>query len=358
MSGFNLPMFVHSQKISRRDLSQLCSQLSLIINAGIPLLSGLFILLEQEDNSILRNTLEKVCRSLEDGDSFSSAISKHPCIFPPIMVSMVVAGEAGGILGSTLKHTAFFLDWESKVYQKIRASSTYPMIVLFCSFLAINFVLIFIMPVFGQVFDHMDIQVPLITRIFLKYSQIFYSYWHVILGIVLFTPFGLKRVKIKGFKGQEFFDYIFLKMPVLGEFIRNVMITRFCRTMASLLEVGIPIVSALEIVEKTSANNVITRHIARARLSIIEGDGMVEPLSQSKMFTPLVIQMIVVGEETGSLAAMLGKAADFYGEEVDNLSLKLTTVLEPLLIIFVGMIVCIVLLSVFLPMFKIIGSIG
>lgn len=346
------------RKVSRKQLSLFCRQLSVMLDAGLPLLSGLKILREQTDNIMLKNTLYGVCCRLEEGQNFSEALSRYPEVFPGILVTMVAAGEAGGVLDNILENVAGFLEWEHRIYEKVKASLIYPLIVLGISVLAVTFIVMFILPVFGRVLEQMNVEIPLITRILLGLSQILRNYWFIIVCFLAAMILGFIRARKNNARLREITDVINLKVPVFGNITKKIIVARFCRTMATLLQVGVPVLPALEIVEKTTGNSIVEKSIALSRKNIFDGQGMAEPLRQSGVFSPLVIEMMVVGEETGALAPMLAKAGAFYDEEVDNFSAKLTTLLEPFLICIVGAVVCVVLLSVFLPMFKVIGNVG
>jgi type IV pilus assembly protein PilC len=346
------------RKVSRKELSLFCRQLSVMINSGVPLLSSLAVLRDQAENSTLKDAFSGIHSMLEDGNSLSQALSYYPNEFPGILISMVSAGEAGGVLEEILGRIADFFEWEHRVREKVKASITYPAVVFCVAVLAVGFIVAFFVPVFSRILVQMNVEVPLITRILFFISEVLRNFWFVIIAGAGAGIWGVCRFAKRSLRVRKIIDTLYLKMPIIGNMVRKTVIARFCRTVATLLRVGVPLVKALELAEKTSGNIIVEESIAQARKSILDGEGMAEPLKKSCVFTPLVLEMIVVGEETGSLTAMLDKAADIYDEEVDNLSSRITTLIEPALVVFVGAIVCVVLLSVFLPMFKVLGSVG
>ena len=346
------------RKVTHKQLTLFCRQLSVMINSGLPLLSGLKVLCDQAENVLLKEALKGISRRLKEGESFSASLSAYPNVFPPIVTTMVGAGEAGGVLDDIFGRIASYLEWEYKIREKVKSSVTYPIVVFVISALAVNFIIVFILPVFGKILGQMNADMPLLSRLMLKISQILRRYWYLIIGFwAVLIVCGHRARKSKG-RVRELIDLIVLKVPVFGGLVHKIILSRFCRTMAVLLRVGIPVLSALEIVEKTLGNVVVEKGIACARKTIFDGQGMAEPLKQSGVFTPLVVEMVRVGEETGSLSVMLEKAGDFYDEEVDNLAGKLGMLVEPILVVFTGAIVCVVLLSVFLPMFKVISAVS
>lgn len=346
------------KKVTRQELAMFCRQLAVMITAGVPLLSALKVLRAQAEKEKLRDALEGITAKLEGGNGFAQSLAEYPEIFPKMVVTMVEAAEAGGVLDNILERVASFLEWEHRIREKVKSSITYPVAVLIIAVLAVSFVITFVLPAFSGILSQMDVKLPLITKVILGMANGFRHYWYLILPLVIGPLLGIFYYVKTSPEGRRNFDSIIIRIPVIGGLLRKTIISRFCRTLAALLRVGVPVISALEVVEKTCGNMVVEESIARARAYIYEGEGMAEPLRESGIFPPLVIEMINVGEETGSLDSMLEKVGDFYDEEVENLANRLSTVIEPVLIVFVGGIVCLVLLSVFLPLFKVIGSVG
>lgn len=345
-------------RIPLRELSLFCRQLAVMIDAGIPLLTGLMILRDQGKKNRFRVTLTEIIEQLEGGQSFCQSLARYPNTFPRIFTAMVEAGEAGGFLGTSLEQIAVFWEWEHRLREKVKSSIAYPVFVLVITIIALNFLVLYVLPAFSAILEQMDVELPRVTRFVLDLSNFWHHYWFlfvVILGGALVSAVCLIKFTPEGRRG---FDRFILKVPLFGEIVRKTIISRFCRTLAALLRVGVPVIAALEVVEKTCGNMVVERSIAKARDAICQGESMAVPLRRSGIFPLLVIEMISVGEETGALDAMLEKAGDFYDEDLENLALRLAALTEPVLLLFVGGIVCLVLLSVFLPLFEIVGNVN
>ncbi len=343
-------------RITRMELGLFCRQLGVMLDAGMPLLPALGILHDQAEKVKLKQALEGIIGSLEGGSSFGAALIEYPEVFPGIFATMVTAGETGGILVTVLKNLAVFFEWEHKIREQIKSSVTYPLVVLVIAILAVNFVVVFVLPVFTGILEQMNAELPFLTKLILALSAALRSCWYIFLPAFLGIVLGIFRIKNTS-RGRKFFDAFFLKVPVIGGLLQKIIVSRFCRTLSSLLRVGVPLTTALEVVERTSGNVVVEENIARAREAIFEGEGMAEPLRQSRVFPLLVIEMIAVGEETGALDLMLEKVGDFYDTEVETLATRLASLVEPALILFVGGIVALILLSVFLPLFDVLGRI-
>lgn len=345
-------------RLTRKELSLFCRQLSVMLQSGIPLLSALRVLGNHGKNPTLQDSICGVCTSLEAGYAFSEALGEYPKVFPAILVTMVKAGETGGALNTILDSVATFLEWEHRTREKIKTAVTYPIAVLILSLLAVSFLVVFILPVFARILTQMEVELPLITRLLMGISWFVKRNWLLLILLsLLLLGFGVRWLN-HSTAAREKLDFLVLKLPLIGGMRQKIIISRFCKTLSTLLRSGVPLLAALEIVEKTAGNIVIEKSVAHSRQNIFEGQGMAGPLKETKVFTSVVIEMITVGEETGELALMLEKAGEIYDEEVDNYSGKIATVIEPLLICFVGAIVCVVLLSVFLPMFSVIGNVG
>lgn len=351
-------LFACRSRLSLRELSLFCRQLAVMIDAGIPLLTGLMILRDQGKKNRFRLILTEIIEQLQTGQSFGQSLARYPKTFPKIFSAMVEAGEAGGFLGTSLKQIAGFWEWEHKLGEKVKSSMAYPVFVLVITVIAINFLVLYVLPAFSGILEQMDVELPLVTRFVLALSNSWRYYWFVfvlILGGALVFVVCLIKFTPEGRRG---FDRIILNIPLFGEIFRKTIISRFCRTLAALLRAGVPILAALEVVEKTCGNSVVERNISKVRDAISQGESMAIPLRRSGIFPLLIIEMIAVGEETGALEAMLDKAGDFYDEDLENLALRLSALTEPVLLLFVGGIVCLVLLSVFLPLFEIIGNVN
>ncbi|KUK11042.1 MAG: Type II secretion system F domain [Clostridia bacterium 41_269] len=350
-----LPGFL-GQKISRRDLSIFCSQLSLMIQSGIPLISALKVFEDQTNKKKLKEVAAKLCQSLEVGESFSEALDKHSSIFPFVLIKMAAAGEAAGVLDSILERMGDYFEWEHSIREKAKSSLTYPMVVLCVAVLAVAFVVVFILPVFERILNQMQLELPLMTRIILGVSDFLRHFWLLIfLGAVCI--FYLAKYMLSKEKGRNLWDGWILKFPLIGVFISKIIISRFCRTLAVLLRGGLPILEALEVVEKTLGNSVFEKNIYQVRQNIKEGENMAEPLKASGVFPTMVVEMVSVGEETGTIDLMLEKVGSFFDAEVEETARRLSTLIEPVLIIIMGLLVGLLLISILLPIFKVIGTI-
>jgi len=351
-----MPLRFSRQRINRRDLGVFCRQLSVMIQSGIPLMSALKVFEEQSDKKNLREAVAHLCRSMEAGESFSEAMEKHSSIFPFVLIKMVAAGEAGGVLDSVLERMADYFEWEHNIREKAKSSLTYPMVVLGVALLAVAFVVVFVLPIFERILNQMQIDLPLMTKFVLAVSNFTRHFWFLVLmgaAGIIFTA----RYLLKTEKGRDLWDRWVLKVPLVGVLVSKIIISRFCRTLAALLSGGVPILDALEVVEKTAGNRVFERSISQVCQSIREGEGMAEPLKASGVFPAMVVEMISVGEETGTVDLMLEKVGSFFDAEVEETAGRLSTLIEPALIIIMGVVVGLLLISILLPIFKVIGSI-
>jgi type IV pilus assembly protein PilC len=291
------------------------------------------------------------------GTSLTEAIQRHPRIFSPLYVNMIRSAEAGGLLDQVLDRLSGFLEKEQETRGKIKSAMTYPTVVFFFATLMLIALLMFVLPKFKGIFESMGLKLPLATKIMLNFSSYAQSYWY--LGIVLIAGsiVGIK-VLMRTDRGRYAVDALKLKLPVFGDLILKTSISRFARTFGTLITSGVPVLRALEIVADTAGNRVISDIVARARVSIKEGDKISTPLFGSKIFPVMVTQMIAIGEETGRLDQMLGKVANFYDEEVDSTLKSLTSLIEPLMIVGLGVIVGFIAVSVISPIYSIVGSLG
>ena len=342
-------------RVSRRDMGVFCRQLAVMTNAGVPLLRALGVLRTQAGRKALQEALGEVCTSLEVGESLASSLSHH-AVFPGVLVKMIEAGESGGVLASVLEQMADFFEWEHNIREKVKSSLIYPGIVLCVAAAAVFLVVTFVIPVFQGILNQFEAQTPLITRVILGISSFFSNFWFYLLPITVAVVLWVNRL-LATERGHEIKDILLLKTPIVGGLLKKTITARFCRTLSILLKGGVPVLEALTVVEKTTGNYVFQHSISKARESIRRGEVMTTPLKESSVFPPLVIEMISVGEETGTVDIMLEKAGHFYDLEVEDMAVRLSTMIEPVLIIIMGGIVGLILLSVFLPLFKIITSV-
>ena len=348
-----IPGFSGGKKIKLKDLAIFARQFATMINSGLSLLRALTILTEQTDNKKLAEVIGEVRNDVQSGNSLSGAMGKHPKVFPPLMINMAKAGEIGGFLDSVLLQVAANFESEVKLRGKIKSAMTYPMVVLFIAILAVLGMLLFIVPTFAKMFKSLGASLPAPTQLLVNASHILKVGFPVfiILGIVGFVVWG--KVKYSD-QVRNFVDPLKLKMPVFGSLFQKTALARFAGTLSMLLRSGVPILQALDIVSDTVNNRVIAKAVNDVQASVREGESMAKPLGRHKVFPPMVVQMLAVGEETGQVDVMLEKVANFYNQEVEASVDALTSLIEPLLIAVIGGAVGAAVIALYMPMFNII----
>lgn len=338
--------------VKEKDLVIFVRQFSTMIDAGLPLVQALEILQEQQSNPAFKRIIGQIKRDVEEGSTLSDAIKRHPDTFDGLFVNLVAAGEVGGILDVILNRLASYIEKLAALKKKVKGAMTYPGIVISIAVIVVAVILIYVIPVFAGLFKDAGAKLPALTVMVMSASDFAQSYFHwIILGLVL-AFIGLKRFR-KTAKGRDITDRLLLRSPVFGMLIRKVAVARFTRTLGTMLSSGVPILEGLDIVAATSGNTVIENAIRKARSAIAEGRPVAEPLYETNVFPVMVTQMIAVGEATGALDTMLGKIADFYDEEVNVAVESLTSLLEPMLIVFLGVTVGFLLIAMYLPIFQI-----
>ncbi len=342
--------------IKTRDVVIFTRQFSTMINSGLPLVQALTILAEQTDNKTLAEVTKKVVFDVESGNTVADALSKHPKAFTNLYVNMVAAGEAGGILDTILMRLATFLEKNDALVRKVKGAMIYPAVIMSVAFIAIVVLLLFVIPVFETMFASVGQALPMPTRIVIGASKFLNAYWYVLAGLIIALVFALKRY-YASYGGKLVIDRLMLKVPVLGDVLRKSAVSRFTRTLGTLISSGVSILEGLEITAKTAGNRVIQDAIMQSRASIAGGDTIAQPLQKSKVFPPMVISMIAVGEQTGGLDEMLSKIADFYDEEVDAAVSNLLSLLEPIMIVFLGVVVGGMVVAMYLPIFDMINAV-
>ncbi len=354
---FTLPKL--GSGVSTRDLAIFTRQFATMINAGLPLVQCLDILSKQTEKEYFRNVIGQVMREVEAGNTLAESLAKKENlrVFDELYVNMVEAGEAGGILDDILGRLATFIEKAEALKRKIKGAMVYPAVVMTVAIMATCFMLIFIIPTFARMFTGFGAELPLPTKIVMGMSSFLRSYWWAMLGSLGAGFFALQRYR-RTDRGQLAVDRFLLKVPVLGDVIRKGAVARFTRTLGTLISSGVPILTGLEITARTSGNRVIQEAIMAARASIREGETISAPLKVSNVFPPMVVQMISVGEETGALDDMLTRIADFYDEEVDTAVDSLTSLIEPIMIVFMGSVVGGMVVAMYLPMFKLINVVA
>jgi type IV pilus assembly protein PilC len=343
--------------VTLREIVIFTRQFATMINAGLPLVQSLDILAKQSENPKLRHIVEQVQYDVESGHTLADAMRSHPKVFTDLFVNMVAAGEAGGILDTILLRLAVFMEKADALRRKIKGAMIYPGVVLGVAILAITVLLLFVIPVFQTMFAQAGVALPGPTQFVIMLSEFLTGQWYVVFGGAGAIAFAISRY-YKTPQGQLVIDRIILKMPVVGPLQRKAAIARFTRTLGTLVSSGVAILDGLEITAKTSGNRVVHDAVMESRASIAGGDTISEPLKRSGVFPPMVTQMINVGEQTGGLDEMLTKIADFYDDEVDAAVQALLSALEPIMIVFLGVIVGGMIVAMYLPIFDMINAVG
>ena len=347
------------RKVDEQALTVFSRQFATMINAGLAMVRCLDILSEQTEDKKLRETLIQVRRDVEGGSTLSNALAKHPQVFSMLYISMVKAGEMGGVLDEVLERLAGFMEKDFALKKKVKSALTYPVVILLMASGIVFFLVTYILPTFVALFEGMSLALPLPTQILIAVTKGARNP-AVMIPVAIACGFGVFGFNqyVKTPAGRKQYDMMKLNIPVFGLLNRKVSISRFCRTLGTLLSSGVPIMQALEIVGRASGNEIIAMTVTKVRESIREGESIASPLGASGMFPPMVTQMVAVGEETGNLDAMLSKIADFYDTEVEYMLASLTSMLEPIMIVGMGGIVGFIVISVFLPLYQLIGNIG
>ena len=343
------------EKVKTKDLVIFSRQFATMIDAGLPLVQCLDILASQQEKAEFKKVLIDVKSSVEGGSTFADALKKHPKVFDELYVNLISAGEVGGILDTILNRLSGFLEKAEKLKGKIKGAMTYPVAVIIIACLVVTGLLLWVVPVFEDMFAGFGQALPAPTKVVVNMSRFLQHYWYTLIGFIIGAVVGLKWFYTVP-KGRRIMDALFLKAPVIGDLIRKTAVARFTRTLGTMLSSGVPILEALEIVSKTAGNVIIEEAIMRARTSLSQGKTLAEPLMETKVFPGMVTQMIAVGESTGALDNMLTKIADFYEEEVDQAVEALTSLIEPMLMAFLGVVVGGLVIALYLPIFQIAGA--
>jgi type IV pilus assembly protein PilC len=350
-----LPKFGGS--IPSQAIAIFTRQFSVMIDAGLPLVQCLEILGSQQENKVFKKALLQIRQDVESGSSLADAMRKHPKAFDNLYTNMVAAGEAGGILDTILQRLAVYIEKSVKLQGQVKSAMIYPVAVISIAVVVVIVILWKVIPVFESLFQGLGATLPLPTVVVIKMSNFIGDFWWLVLLIMVGTAVFLKRYH-KTYKGRRHIDGALLRVPVLGMLLRKISVARFCRTLATLTSSGVPILDGLEITAKTAGNSIIEDAIMATRKSVEEGKTISEPLAQTEVFPPMVVQMISVGEQTGAVDTMLSKIADFYEDEVDMAVAGLMKLLEPVMIAFLGVAVGGIVIAMYMPMFSLIGQLG
>ena len=344
-------------KIKMRDIVIFTRQFSTMINAGLPLVQALDILAKQSENPALKDVTHAVVFDVESGHTVADALGKHPKAFSELYVNMVAAGEAGGILDTILMRLATFMEKNDALVRKVKGAMIYPGVISSVAFIAISVLLIFVIPVFEKMFASVGLPLPLPTRVVIEMSKFLRGIGGIVTVVVATALVYMTKNYYKTSSGKLAIDKLMLKAPVLGDVLRKSAVSRFTRTLGTLIGSGVSILDGLEITAKTAGNRVISDAIMESRTSIAGGETISAPLQKSNVFPPMVISMIAVGEQTGGLDEMLSKIADFYDEEVDAAVSNLLSLMEPVMIVFLGVVVGGMVVAMYLPIFDMINAV-
>lgn len=343
--------------VKEKNVVVFCRIFSTMINAGLPLIQCLDLLGQQEESIPFKKVIKAVKEDVEGGASLTEALKKYPKVFDELFVNLVAAGEAGGILDVVLGRLSNYLEKAMKLKARVKGAMTYPAAVLVISVGVVAMLLIKVVPVFKKMFEGMGGQLPGPTQALVDASELAQSYWWIIAGILILIYIALGRF-YKTVKGRWLIDSLTLKAPVFGPLMKKVAIAKFSRTLSTMMSSGVPILEGLNIVSKTSGNVVVEDALLKTRQSISEGRTIAEPLHETGIFPPMVVQMIAVGEATGALDAMLSKIADFYDDEVDAAVDSMTKLLEPVMMVFLGGVVGGMIIALYLPIFRMASVVG
>ncbi|MGD8267328.1 MAG: type II secretion system F family protein [Desulfobacterales bacterium] len=343
--------------VKQKDVILFCRQFSTMIDAGLPIIQCLDILHSQQENATFKKMLKNVKDSVESGSTLAEALKAYPKHFDDLFINMIHAGETGGILDTILRRLSTYMEKAAKLKAKVKGAMTYPIVTIVIAIVVLAVILIFVIPVFEEMFADFGADLPTATKVVIAMSEFAQSKaGYIVVAIILFV-FAFRRT-YKTEKGRAVIDRSVLRLPVFGDLLRKVAVAKFTRTMGTMLGSGVAILEALDIVGKTAGNKTIEDAIAKVRSGISEGRTMADPLTESGVFPSMVCQMISVGEATGALDAMLGKIADFYDEEVDQAVENLTSLIEPFMLVFLGVTIGGLVVAMYLPIFKMAGAIS
>jgi type IV pilus assembly protein PilC len=340
-------------KVKDKQLAIYTRQFSTMVDAGLPIAQSLQILSEQSESKVLRDVTTRIAADVQGGATLAESFGKYPKTFDNLFVNMLAVGESGGVLDVVLQRLSGYIEKAAKLKAKVKSAMVYPITIISVACLVIIFMMIFVLPTFANMFRNMGAELPLPTKIVMFMSDFTRKYILFMLAGAGATVYALKRY-YQTDKGSTVIDTFALKVPVIGMLIRKVAVARFTRTLGTLISSGVPILEALLITARSAGNRVVERAVLQARQHVTAGGTLAEPLKSTPVFPPMVVHMISVGENTGALDAMLGKIADFYDDEVDAAVTALTSLLEPMMIVFLGVVVGGIVVAMYLPIFKLV----
>jgi type IV pilus assembly protein PilC len=344
-------------KVKSKDLAIFTRQFSVMIDAGLPLVQCLEILGAQQSDKVFQKIIGAVRSDVEQGATLQTALSKHPKAFNDLYVNMVGAGEAGGILDLILQRLSGYIEKAVKLTGKVKGAMTYPITVIVIAISVVGIIMVKVIPVFSQMYEGMGSSLPFPTQVCIMISNVIIHYFLLLVIAVILVVVGLKQY-YKTPAGRLMLDTLILKIPVIGDMLRKVAVARFCRTLGTLTSSGVPILEGMDITARTAGNMVIQNAIMKSREAVEQGRNIAGPLAETKVFPPMVIQMVGVGEATGALDAMLSKVADFYEDEVDNAVAAMTAMMEPLIIAILGGVIGFIVVAMYMPIFNLANVMG
>ncbi len=353
---FVLPTF-GSGKVATKDIAIFFRQFSVMIDSGLPLVQCLEILASNQENPAFTKCLNSVRSTVEGGASLANAMRQHPKIFDDLTTNMIEAGETGGILDTILQRLSAYVEKAVKLRAAVKSALIYPVSVIGIAVIIVGCLLKFVVPIFANLFAGLGVDLPLPTRIVMKLSEIVGGFWWVGAALIVALWLGVKQLR-KDPRGRYYWDKMMLNLPVFGMVLRKIAVARFTRTLGTLITSGVPILEGLAITARTSGNAVLEQSLMKVRKAIEEGRTIVDPLKESGVFPNMVTQMIGVGEATGAMDAMLQKIADFYEDEVDSATKDMLTLLEPIMIAFLGVAVGGIVISLYMPLFSMIAKLA
>jgi type IV pilus assembly protein PilC len=355
-----IPKFGKRQKVASKELAIFTRQFSVMIDAGLPLVQCLDILGNQQTNNYFKQTILQVRSDVEAGMTLAESMSRHPKVFEPLFVNMIAAGETGGILDLILQRLSTYIEKIVKLKSDIKSALIYPAAVIVLAVVVVAVIMVVVIPAFKNIFEGMlgpGESLPLPTEIVITISDFMASYWWIMVILIGGASYAF-RSYYETSNGRRMIDGLLLKLPVMGDVLRKIAVARFSRTLATLLSSGVPILESLDITGRTAGNVVIQEAIMKVRAGIEQGQTIVEPLKATGIFPAMVSQMIGVGEQTGALDSMLSKIADFYEQEVDSAIANMLTLIEPVMIVFLGVTIGGIVISMYLPLFVLIGRLA
>jgi len=354
--GIRLP-WKAEKKVGGKEMAIFTRQFATMIDAGLPLVQCLDILGLQQENPTFKKVILKIKEDVESGSTFADALSKHPKVFDSLFVNLVAAGEVGGMLDTILSRLADYIEKAMKLAKKIKGAMVYPSTILAVAVVVTVVLLVYVIPIFAKMFSDFGQALPGPTQFVLALSDFTRKYFLLVIVFIFLLVMAF-RWYYRQETGRRNVDRLLLRLPVVGSLLQRIAVARFSRTLGTMVSSGVPILESMDIVAKTAGNKIIEEAILKARVSISEGKTIAEPLTDSKVFPPMVTQMVAVGEATGALDAMLNKIADFYDDEVDSAVEAMTALLEPMLMVFLGVVIGGLVIAMYLPVFKLAGAVG